>query len=212
MKISASVLSVMNDNLEEIFLKLEETSTDYIHLDVIDGIFAPNKTDFLEYKETLLKVAKPLDVHLMVNNVETYIENYKVLNPKIITFHLEVTNEVDKYIKKVKTFAKVGISIKPSIRVEELAPYLDKIDVVLVMCAEPGRGGQPFMDMSAKLKELYRLRNVNHYHYQIEVDCGINSETIKRVEIADIAVVGSYITKAIDYEKQIRNLMNSIPY
>ncbi len=208
MKISTSVLSVVNDNLEEIFLKLDKTSTNYIHLDVIDGVFAPDKTDFLKYKETLLKVSKPLDVHLMVNDVETYIENYKVLNPNIITFHLEVTNEVDKHIKKVKTFSKVGISIKPSTSVEELAPYLDKIDVVLVMCAEPGRGGQSFMDMTDKLKELNKLRNANHYHYQIEVDCGINRETIKKVELADIVAVGSYITGAIDYEEQIRNLIN----
>jgi len=204
MKISTSILSIKED-VESNIEKLGKTSTDYIHLDVMDGIFVENKKDFIQNQEAILKTNKPLDVHLMVTDVEKYIKDYLIFKPEYITFHLEVDNDINYLIDKIKPYAKVGISIKPNTKVEELKPYLKDIDLVLIMSVEPGCGGQKFIEDSInKLKELKTLKE--KYNYEIAIDGGINSENIDKVKECDIVVVGSYITNANDYEKQIKNL------
>lgn len=208
MEISTSILSIEKDKIENI-KKLGNTSTNYIHLDVMDGIFVPSKMDFINEKETLIQTNKPLDIHLMVSDVKKYIDRYKDFNPTYITFHLEIEENMKDLIKEVKKICKVGISIKPNTKVNELEEYLSEIDLVLVMSVEPGKGGQEFIKESVKkVQELYNLRKQNQYHYKIEVDGGINSNTIEGISNCDIAVIGSYITNEEDYEKQIRNLIN----
>ncbi len=206
MKISTSILSIKKD-IEKNIDKLGKTKTDYIHLDIMDGIFVENKTDFIEYKDQIMATNKILDVHLMVEDVDMYIEKYKIFNPDYITFHLEVKTDIYSLINKIKKICKVGISIKPNTTVQELKPYLKDVDLVLVMSVEPGKGGQKFMEESIqKIEELVHLRKENNYIYEIQVDGGINKETIEKVKMCDIAVVGSYITNEEDYEKQIENL------
>lgn len=207
MEISTSILSI-KEKKEENIKKLANTSTNYIHLDIMDGKFVPYETSFKDEKEVLINTKKPLDIHLMVEDVLTYVEEYKNFNPTYITFHLEVNENINEIIKEIKKICKVGISIKPNTKIEELIGYLDDIDLVLVMSVEPGKGGQEFIEKSIeKVEELYNLREQNGYHYKIEVDGGINSDTIKKVSKCDITVSGSYITNSDDYEKQIKNLI-----
>lgn len=207
MEISTSILSIRENRIENI-KKIGNTSSNYIHLDVMDGVFVPNKVDFLEEKEVLLETEKLLDIHLMVDNVESYVEKYKSFNPMYITFHLEVEKDIKDLINKIKKICKVGISIKPNTDIEDLMPFLDMLDLVLIMSVEPGKGGQTFInDSIEKLEKLYEMREKNNYKFKIQLDGGINAENIKKISKCDIAVVGSYITSSTDYEKQIRNLI-----
>lgn len=208
MKISTSILSIKEDRKNNI-KKLGNTSTEYIHLDIMDGIFVPPKVGLLEEKEILLETKKPLDIHLMVEDVYSYIEFYKVFHPEYVTFHLETKQNITELIKEVKRISKVGLSMKPNTKIEEILPYLPFIDLVLVMSVEPGYGGQKFMMSSIeKIEELYKIREERGYPFVIEVDGGVNDENIHLLKQCDIIVAGSYITNAEDYEKQIRNLKN----
>ena len=199
MKISASFLTI--DNIDNVN-KLVNCDIDYLHLDIMDGIFVDNKNEVLEVPHI-----KPLDIHLMVSDVYKYIDKYKTFNPLYITFHYEVDKDILSIINYIKKFnIKVGLSIKPSTKVEEIIPYLPYLDLVLVMSVEPGKGGQSFiMDSIDKIKKLKELKG----DYVIEVDGGINDNTIKYVSDADIVVVGSYITSG-NYEERIKNLKEKI--
>jgi len=209
MKIAASFLDIKGPIVEEV-TKLSNLDIDYLHLDVMDGIFVENKTFTYEEFYNITRFAtKPKDVHLMVGDVRRYIDEFARLNPEFITFHYEAVSEVSSVINYIhEKGIKVGISIKPSTDISEIVDYLDYIDLVLVMSVEPGRGGQSFMeDSTKKIEQLYNLREKQNYNYLIEGDGGINNETIKLCDKADIVVVGSYITKQ-DYEEAIKNLRN----
>lgn len=207
MKLAASILDIKEPKCEEV-TKLSNLDIDYLHIDVMDGLFVENKTwDFLEYKEIIKYVNKPKDVHLMVSDVKKYIDEFLMLNPVFITFHYEAVSDVMGVINYIKEKGiSVGISIKPSTDISEIAEYLEYLDLILVMSVEPGRGGQVFMDNSIrKMEQLSELRNKKGYNYLIEVDGGINNETIRKCVNADIVVVGSYITKS-DYKNAIEEI------
>ncbi|MDD3186923.1 MAG: ribulose-phosphate 3-epimerase [Bacilli bacterium] len=206
MKISASILG-MKDDFEEHVKKLSETDIDYIHLDIMDGIFVKEKTWTKENICFTKYLNKPLDVHLMVKDVYSYIDAFSLLNPEFITFHYEASNDVDSVIDYIKTKnTKIGISINPDTKVENLLPYLKYIDLVLVMSVIPGKGGQIFQNKSInKIKELKEIKKQNKYKYLIEIDGGINDQNIKSTG-ADIAVVGSFITESTNYQNQIDKL------
>lgn len=209
MKIAASFLDIKGPIQEEV-TKLSNLDVDYLHLDVMDGIFVENKTfTYEEFSDITKNSVKPKDVHLMVSDVKRYIDEFAKLNPEFITFHLEAASEVSGVINYIhEKGIKVGISIKPATDVSEIVDYLKYIDLVLVMSVEPGKGGQSFIEESTKkIEQLYNLREKQGYNYVIEVDGGINNETIKLCDKADIVVVGSYITKQ-DYVEAIRNLKN----
>lgn len=205
MKIAVSFLSI-KDNIKEEVNKLDKLDIDYIHVDVMDNMFVPNKTmDIDAFKNVLDGTLKPKDVHIMVNDVKKYVDDFSILNPEYVTYHYEaITNhmEVINYIKSKGI--KVGLSIKPNTKVEEIKELLPYIDLVLVMSVEPGMGGQLFLENAInKVNALYELKK--DYNYVIEVDGGINLETSKLVDKADILVVGSYITSG-DYSERIRSL------
>lgn len=207
MKLSASFLDIKEPKCEEI-TKLSNLDVDYIHLDVMDGIFVENKTyNYDEFYDMLRFTTKPRDVHLMVSDVKKYIDEFSKMKPKFITFHYESVSEVSSVINYIHELGiGVGISIKPSTDVSEIVKYLDYVDLVLVMCVEPGRGGQIFIEDSVKkIEQLYDLREKENYRYLIEVDGGINDQTIKKCNKADICVVGSFITKQ-DYVEAIKKL------
>ena len=199
MKLSVSILGI-KDDIEKI-KEIEKSRADYIHLDIMDGEFVSNKVDmFNDYNKTL-------DIHLMVNNVKEYIDKYKLLNPEYITIHYEVIDNPKEIIDYIHNLGiKAGISINPSTPIESIFPYLKDIDLVLVMSVVPGKGGQTYIESSTdKINKLYELKP--QYNYQIEVDGGINNETIKYVKNADIVVVGSYITKSDNYELKINEML-----
>ena len=207
MKISASFLDIREPKELEL-AKLDSLDIDYVHLDVMDGIFVENKTyTYDEFFNITKFTKKPKDVHLMVSDVKKYIDDFSKFNPEFITFHYEAVADVIGVVNYIHSLGlKAGMSIKPQTDISEILEYLSYLDLVLVMSVEPGRGGQSFIeDSSLKIEQLYILRENNKYNYQIEVDGGINDETIKKCKNADICVVGSYITKQ-DYEEAIRKL------
>lgn len=208
MKVACSILSI-KENLKENIECLAKTDCDYLHLDIMDGIFVPNQTmEDSEFIRLLDDISKPLDIHIMVSDIEHYIETYRVLNPKNITFHIEATDCPKKYIDLLRNYKiGVGISINPDTPIETLLPYLNQIDVVLVMSVQPGKGGQTFIDdVIPKIKELKKWKIQNEYDYMIEVDGGINAETVHRVKDADIVVSGSFVTNSNNYQNQINLL------
>lgn len=205
-KISPSILS-SNNRIESI-KKLNSTNADYIHIDTMDGIFVPNTQMPINEIIELEKHSKlPLDVHLMVNDPEKYIDYLKNKNIEFITFHIEIDKNIDNIIEKIKSLKyKVGISIKPNTKIDTILPYLNKIDLILIMSVEPGFGGQKFipetLNKAKKIKELNK-------NIIIEIDGGINNTNIEIVKKhVDIAVVGSYIINNNDYNEAINNLKN----
>ena len=209
MKLSVSILSMKDQfDIKENIKKLNNCNIDFLHIDIMDGKFVKNSTwNCLDIKNILPNNSKPLDIHLMVEDIEKYINDFSILNPKYITFHLEATDNPIKIIKLIKEKnIGVGISIKPNTDVSKLLPYLSLVDLVLVMSVEPGQGGQKFLDSSVeKINYLYQVRNDKNYNYVIEVDGGVNNTTIENCRKCDIVVVGSYITKN-NYGESIENL------
>lgn len=207
MELSVSILN--SQDRKEMVKLLNKTNIAYIHVDVMDGIFVSQKTFNIKEIRTISQVSdKKLDVHLMVENPLLYIENIKDLtNIEYITIHLEINKDIKEILTKVKSYGfKTGISIKPNTNLELLLPYLEYIDLLLVMTVEPGLGGQPFILSSPnRLKEIKKL--IQDYNIKLEVDGGINNNTIKEVELADIAVVGSYITSSNNPIDKINSLL-----
>ena len=211
MKISASFLSI-KENMKENIKILDNSNISYLHVDIMDNIFVHNKTwSFDEVDNLLDGTNKPKDVHLMVKNVKEYVDLYASMNPSFITFHLEAVDNVLETINYIKSKnVKVGISIKPGTKINELLPYLDKVDLVLIMSVEPGFGGQKFIENSInKVNELYDIRDNNSYNYLIEIDGGINNINIGKLKKCDIVVVGSYITNSSNYNENINKLIDN---
>lgn len=207
MKISVSVLNT-NDRKKTV-KKLKNTPINYFHIDVMDGNFVSQKSfPTNEIKEISSVSNKPLDIHLMVEDPFPLIKEIRELpNINNITIHLEIEKDIHKILSNLKEYKiKRGISIKPNTDINLLKPYLDNIDIILIMTVEPGYGGQPFIESSVErinqIKELTK-----NYNILLEVDGGINDKTIKKVSSVDIAVVGSYITNSDNMEERINNLI-----
>lgn len=207
MELSVSILN--SENKEKTIKLLNNTNISYIHMDVMDGEFVSQKSlPYQELKELSSISSKKLDIHLMINNPEEYIDNIQDLNNiENITIHLEIDKDIKKILSKIKSLnIKRGLSIKPNTDINKLLPYLEDIDLILVMTVEPGLGGQPFLESSTKrlseIKSLIGTRNI-----LLEVDGGINNNTINLVKDANISVVGSYITKSDNPIERINNLL-----
>lgn len=208
MKIAVSVLDCVS-RVEGVCL-LNDTDIDYIHIDVMDGKFV-SKVSFenIEEIKNINEVSKyPMDVHLMIDNPVEYISKLEGLNIEYITFHLEIEKDIKSVISTIRECGyKVGISIKPGTDIKKIEPYLGYIDLVLVMSVEPGMGGQKFMEKSIdKISRLRTLASKLNRDIVIEVDGGVNDETIYNLNDVDIAVVGSYITKSDDYKERVDRL------
>lgn len=208
-KLSGSFLKIQKE--ENKIKKLDEVF-DYVHYDICDGKFTERAT--LDINEMILKlkdIKKPLDVHLMVLDLKKYIDIVSILKPKFITFHIEsVDNPLDiiDYIKSKNI--KVGLALNPETDFNSILPYLDKIDLVLVMSVKAGAGGQKFINITDKLNKVINYRNENNLSYLIEVDGGINDNTISYVKNADIIVVGSFVTNSDNYQSQILKLKKAL--
>lgn len=210
MKLSVSILGLKDSVRDKIEL-LNKTSIDYFHLDIMDGKFVPNYTwDMPTLRSLRYTMRKPLDIHLMVSDVDSFIQTYLEFEPTMITFHLEATKDPLSVIQTIQSKGiKAGIAIKPNTPLEELFPYLEYVDLILVMSVEPGRGGQSYIEGTEdKIDSLTYLRDTHEYHYMVSVDGGINAQTVQLVKEAnvDMIVVGSFITNHSDYQSQIDQL------
>lgn len=190
-------------------MKIAESNADYIHVDMMDGKFVPTKNyTFKDVYKFVSGISKPLDIHLMCEKPEKYVRNFAMLNTEFITFHLEAVSDVDKMIDIIHSYGiKCGISIKPETDVTLLEPYLDKIELVLIMTVEPGKGGQKFMsDMASKVDKVRELNK----KVIISADGGVNEETIKYLKNCDMVVSGSYVCMNDNYDESINKLKNYV--
>lgn len=215
-EISTSVLSVKPENSIKTIYDLEMAHTDYYHIDVMDGRFVKNNTQEVmkEYTNQIKQISNiPIDVHLMVEDIESYIEEYISFMPNRITFHYEACKNKEEVLKRIRQIKengiKVGIAISPFTPVEKIYEFLPFIHMVLIMSVEPGKGGQKLIpETLEKIKKICEYRNNSKLEFDIEADGGINSETIAKVKEAgtDIAVVGSGIINTKNYVETIKLL------
>ena len=215
-EISTSVLSINKENAIKTLYELEVAKTDYFHIDVMDGNFVENNTNntMLEYCEYLNSITNiPLDIHLMVADVEEYIKQYLVFEPNIITFHIEAAKNIEeakKWINLIKeNNCKVGVSIKPNTSIEEVYDVLPYIHNVLVMTVEPGKGGQELIPKTIeKIKMLKQYVNENKLEVDIAADGGINLENVQKLTTAgcNIIVAGVSVTSSGNYKETIQKL------
>ena len=197
-KISPSILGGSFSNIEKIILDLNQSKAEYIHFDVMDGDFVPNLTFGPKFISNVRKFSnKVFDVHLMINRVEKFLDDYIRAGSDIITFHIEINEDIENIIKKIKAKGiKCGLAIKPKTSWSEIQPYLQHIDQVTIMTVEPGFGGQEFMnDQVDKIKNISNYIKLNNLRVGIEIDGGINFETGQTcVEAgANILVAGSFL-------------------
>lgn len=198
--ISASLLSLRDDLVNNID-KLNKLNYDFIHLDIMDEKFVKYSSfNNVELKKIIEHSKKKLDVHLMVEDIDTYIKEYYKSNIEYITVHYEVIKDLE-FIKKIKSYnIKVGISIKPNTSVKDIYYLLNKIDLVLVMSVEPGLPKQTFIENTYnKIKELDSYRLNNNLTFKISVDGGVNDTNISKLRKynVDILVYGSYLNKIL---------------
>ena len=211
MLVAPSILSADFGNLEKEIKAICEAGCDLVHVDVMDGHFVPNLTIGPVVVEPVSKVSsKPLDIHLMVENNNFFVDLFAPLKPKYLSFHIESEKHPHRLIQKIRGLGiSPAITLNPHTKVEDIEYLLEDLDMVLLMSVNPGFGGQKFIpsviEKAKKLKELIKKRNPNCL---IEVDGGVSDKNIKELKDAgvDVVVAGSFVFGSGDYKKAIDSL------
>ncbi|HFX3948248.1 TPA: ribulose-phosphate 3-epimerase [Streptococcus agalactiae] len=210
-KIAPSILAADYANFANELKRIEETTAEYVHIDIMDGQFVPNISFGADVVSSMRKHSKLVfDCHLMVVDPERYIEAFAQAGADIMTIHVEATKHIHSALQKIKEAGmKAGVVINPGTPVESLIPILDLVDQILIMTVNPGFGGQAFIpEMMSKVKTVAAWRKEYGHHYDIEVDGGIDNITIKAAAEAgaNVFVAGSYLFKASDLPAQVETL------
>lgn len=213
MQVSPSLLAANFTELSNEIKRVEQSNANYLHLDIMDGNFVPN----ISFGPNIVKQLRPLtkltfDVHLMISNPEKYLEVFKQAGADFLTYHYEITTNHLNVLNQIHQLGmKAGLSIKPMTEVEVLVPFLQELDLVLIMSVEPGFGGQVFMDNClSKIKFLSDYKKKHGLNFKIEVDGGINFNTAKKVRAlgADIIVAGTYLFNSQNMQEKVKELQN----
>ena len=212
--ISPSMLSADFGNLERDTKMIDRSAAEWVHIDVMDGVFVPNISFGFPVMKPIRKATnKVLDVHLMIVEPEKYVRRFVEAGADYVTFHYEATEDIDGCIAAIREAgAKVGISIKPATPTSGLKDILSKVDLVLVMSVEPGFGGQSFIDGSLnKIQELALMRKEQGAEFLIEVDGGISAKNAADVfnAGAEAVVAGSAVFGAADPEAEVVSMLNA---
>ncbi|ALM56818.1 MAG: ribulose-phosphate 3-epimerase [Staphylococcus equorum] len=210
-KLYPSLLSTDFLKLQEELTALEEAGVDGVHFDVMDGQFVPNISIGLPILEAVRKGTRlPIDVHLMIEKPEKYVELFADYGADMISVHVEATPHIHRVIEQIKNKnVKAGVVINPGTPVDAILPVIKMVDFVLVMTVNPGFGGQSFIsDTVVKLDQLSKIKDELNLEFEIEVDGGINNETVETVinHGATMLVAGSYFFKHDDYKEVTKTL------
>lgn len=212
-KIAPSILAADFNNLGKDIQMLNESEADFIHCDVMDGVFVPNISFGIPIVEHVKKIAtKPLDVHLMIVNPENYIESFAEAGASWLTVHFETCTHLHRTVNHIQEKGmKASVCLNPHTPVSVLQDIISELDMVLIMSVNPGFGGQQFIHHTyKKVRQLKKLISESNSNCLIEVDGGVNYETGKKLveEGADVLVAGSFVFGSADPKETIRNLKN----
>lgn len=207
MKISVSYLG--QKNIASVISELDKTDADFIHVDVMDGKYVKNKTlSFSEMSDIGYFTKKRLDVHFMVQKPLKYIDDYAELNASYMTFHLDTKDKMDDIITRCKMYGiKVGIALNPDDSIDLVEPYLDKINLVLIMGVKPGLPNQKLIEeVIPKINSLRKIIKEKKLNVLLSIDGGVNLENRDKLNNCDVLVSGSFITNSNDYQEAITSL------